>query len=500
MVDPDCRPNINLVQLVDQAAANAIDELTNALMMVGCKLARHGMGEFVARALIKCWHLVKDQHYACHMRPIEEFKQEEEHQKDYFLASIKQGKRSDEVMAERLAMDLCKVFMSDLSKESEWLCKRVVNKHLARLGRRALQEASDAHLGTQNIDAQRRNILEPAAAIEDDFDFEFEQVQKQADEACENELERECQLRLMRMSSYIEAILHLPGMEPENTMSEQVFVVVGEHSGGPAVTRALKTWAAGQWLRSSFLDAEPAEEWETPDLWSVGRLNVRVRLGRLRQYKGPVDEVQLHEAVREAWQHLDDTHIGCIHLVLHKMARVLQDSSSDLSRKLKQEFNSHLERTRLELRNALVPCRAWCPCCGRICDNTELGTGHIHHCRSGHQCRGFMGVYMQDGQRTASTRICSQSKDKDIYIDSQGKEWAWRDFKEFRSDWDFSDKFDSCTPDFQVRMLRAWETVGPHICQHFGTRWTAIGRDQTFSSTPLHFILVLDSSYSIARP
>ena len=62
------------------------------LEAVGCKLTRPGMGEFVARALIKSWHLVKDHHFESYMRPIQEMQLEKERQKEYFIASIKQDK------------------------------------------------------------------------------------------------------------------------------------------------------------------------------------------------------------------------------------------------------------------------------------------------------------------------------------------------------------------------------------------------------------------------
>ena len=474
-----------------------MDDVNRALKAVGCRLLRDGMCEFVTRALVRCWRIVKDQHFEYFMRPIEEFRQEKKQQKDFFVASIKQDKKSDEVMAEKLAQDICKELGADMSKRSERICKQVVARNADNLERKAIQEVVDAVLGTDDLTAQERNIRDPAVAIEAEFDRMFESVNRQAMAACESDIVQECELQLMRMISFVRGLRHLLGIEYESTMSEQVFELGCSHSGGPAVTRAVKRWAAGHWLRSSVLDAEPSREWETPDLWNIGHLKVHVRDGRLKQHCHPISEECLREAVHRAWQNLDDVHIGCMEIVLDKMGGVFQDSCSTFKAKLTREFEEHLDRTRLLLRSGLVPCKATCPCCGRICDSTDLGSDHIHCCSSGHQCRGFMGIYLQDGKRTASTRICSQVDDDDVYIDEVGRSQTWREFKASRPDWDFTDKFEERSAELQVRMLQAWAKVGPKFCDYFNTRWTPLGEEQTLGDAPTHFILVLDSSGSM---
>ena len=73
---------------------------------------------------------------------------------------------------------------------------------------------------------------------------------------------------------------------------------------------------------------------------------------------------------------------------------------------------------------------------------------------------------------------------------------SWAAYKLEHSDWDFSES-DPDRRDFEAKAQVTWKVVGPHFCKKYGTVYTEYGEQSTLS-VQRHFVLILDSSGSMA--
>ena len=73
---------------------------------------------------------------------------------------------------------------------------------------------------------------------------------------------------------------------------------------------------------------------------------------------------------------------------------------------------------------------------------------------------------------------------------------SWADFKKEHPEWDFSESDPDCR-DFEAKAQVTWKVVGPYFCKKYGTIFTEYGEQSTLS-VQRHFVLILDSSGSMA--
>ena len=164
------------------------------------------------------------------------------------------------------------------------------------------------------------------------------------------------------------------------------------------------------------------------------------------------------------------------------------------------QFNKYKQR--------VLGCQTTCPCCGRMCDvehfkmTTAIGSDtNKHQCLRGHQFRGMIGFKMERSN-TPSFRICESMKDEDKIFYS-GNCINWKEYKERHPQWSF--ELDSRTRqnanDWRARCVFIWGKIGKELCERFGLTYTnlAIG-SQLKIPDPIHFVLVLDDSSSMAGP
>lgn len=87
-----------------------------------------------------------------------------------------------------------------------------------------------------------------------------------------------------------------------------------------------------------------------------------------------------------------------------------------------------------------------------------------------------------------------------IYEPGYHRAITWKDFKEKDKDckdWDFGES-DPYRRDFEGKAQKAWKKVGRRFCKRFGTKFTEYGEQSTSTPRSRHYLLILDSSGSMA--
>ena len=184
---------------------------------------------------------------------------------------------------------------------------------------------------------------------------------------------------------------------------------------------------------------------------------------------------------------------NCMKLIDGEKEKLLR---KDLLTEAGLQVDKYVERVR--------GCQTKCPCCGRMCDvehfrvRTAIGSElNMHRCTRGHQFRGMNGFKMERSNEP-SFRICESMNDYDRIVYS-GKFIKWVDYKKLHPTWAFEVDSQMDVNDWRARCTYIWSIVGEDLCQKFGMTHTRLAVDsQAKIADPIHFVLVLDDSGSMA--
>lgn len=387
-------------------------------------------------------------------------------------------------LAQRLDKELDKLCVDEISQ-----LQRRAHSSFSRL---EIQKFADALLGSDHLDEQEAYILDPEKYLSQELGRRLQQHRDESVVECTQVQDRYHRGWLKRIGDMVAKLIG--ALDSETADAENLFVVT-EDTHDPTLTQSLKRSAAAQYLMAflthsgplprSLLVKDGDKEW-----------NVEVEPLKLPAVGEATSDKGLHAILMGLVQEqIGKLEVHNIHVLATALLSKLRNFHQE---PLQLQGTAHaMSSFEQQCKQKLVPCTARCPCCGRLCDNPDLGPGHIHSFSHGHQVRGFVGIYLDDGNRTASTKICSQMKDTDIFVDENKVRSTWAEYKKRHPKFDFSDTFSRERFDKESRWYQAWRKVGPRFCQRYKTRFTELGEQGSLDTVPLHFLLVLDESGSM---
>jgi hypothetical protein len=202
---------------------------------------------------------------------------------------------------------------------------------------------------------------------------------------------------------------------------------------------------------------------------------------------------------------LTNISIDNVDLFVQNFLKLINESKLKFKEKVENYNFEKLGFKKDKYYNRVKGCETSCPCCGRLCDAEHyklvLKSGsptNKHKCNRGHQFRGMKGFKVENSN-FPSFKICDTMNDSCL-IRLSGKIYNWSEFKKLYPEWNFDADSLQNASDWANKCNYIWSIIGEYFCSEFGMEYTAIAVDDKSlkSQEPLHFILVLDESWSMS--
>ncbi|CAE7258229.1 GVINP1 [Symbiodinium sp. KB8] len=492
------RPNqLNMHKICDVVddEAQKLDSLLRAEFQ--CELSRKGRGCLIALAIIETWRSVEEAVWNDGMREINKFEEQKDDQCKFFCSQVLQDRTADQQLARRWVQGIIKnqkdQCIDDLCKQFE----EVLQKEQDKLTRKAVQDELDSCLGSDDLDRQEKYILDPISAILAEFETKWGSI---VEGKVDYQLIKESLRHLGYLRDALAELRDKHGLQAENASSSQLLEVTEDFAVTVTDSQRAKNQGLGAWLLA-YLTQEVLlpSKWaraddgtlETCDQTASAQIELPQNQNRLPLKGSPV----MSEDLRKQLQAQPALAIDNLNTFLNAAIEELESHLKVIDAEVRSEVGKRKGERKNVLKDELIPCPAKCPCCGRLCSNPT--PGHTTHSCHGHLPRGFIGRHVQDGNKTASTIMCTEMKDTSVLEDENGKVMEWQEYKKNHPSWNFGDK-DPGRTDFEARALRAWRKVGPRFCKRYGTRFTEHGEaSSSVNGPPTHWLLILDSSPSM---
>ena len=393
------RPDLNLMNKVARQVTQVVEEVNKSLKLLGCTLSREGQGELHSQALIHAWQRLIDSAWQQFQMPIAEFEKSHDKQREYFVGMLLQDDHADRNMAEILADGFELTLLQHLSREIPLEVKTLVSKKTAGLTREKFQERLDSSLGTDDLKMQEAWIGDPVRELQKVVRTEFEAIRVEHVLPAIDQRRELTYFKAMRdLLHRVERLHGDPRIERDTAHSNSLFEIQCEIDG-PMQSQQLKQRAAFQYVSDSLLNQCTGSQWclTNPDDQNVEQeFIVTLKKNSLPDRHDPIPD-HLRDGIRNA-VHTELAKISNIHEFLEALMGILQSKMADARENLPGDLELQQQVSNMcgQLEDKIIPCSATCPCCGKLCDNSDTGKHHVHCCAHGHLPRGFRGIHLED--------------------------------------------------------------------------------------------------------
>ena len=152
------QPNVSIMRKIHDELVAIAAEVDERLKGLGQELSLDGHGEMTTVAIIETWRLMSKAVWEEQMKPIEEFKTEQEKQRKYFCSQVLQSPEADAEMAKSWINGIWHLCQCDLLsvKAAADIESQVARHETSSFSRESIEQDLDALLGREDLDEQQK--------------------------------------------------------------------------------------------------------------------------------------------------------------------------------------------------------------------------------------------------------------------------------------------------------------------------------------------------------
>ena len=257
-VDP--QPRVRDMENIYQQVCTVADAVNAELKDLQHKLSLDARGEMISLAIIHTWQRMSQAAWEERMKPIDEFKAEEEKQREYFRSQVLQSPEADREMATRWITDIVEMAVDQkMLIDAGRMVEAETAKSELSLCRRTIEEDLDNLLGSDDLDKQEQYIANPKSALKQELQRRFSKIVSPRIKKREQDLLAEVEDILHFLRSELRALCDHPELQ-----AEKAIVEAQDFASDPRETEYIRKQAVAKWMVSSL-----TMDCDLPVMWSV---------------------------------------------------------------------------------------------------------------------------------------------------------------------------------------------------------------------------------------